>query len=917
MTKRAMLSLFVIWGLLALVACGGGGGGDDGTIGTGVVELAGTAAIGKPLAEAEVVVKDRNGKKRSGKTDANGKYKIDVSDMTEPYLVKVDDNEKVSSRTLYAAAATHGVANLHPLSDAACRNWFSVRGRDVDDEFDGDGEVKDPPQENELTTIRDAIRALLRIAYERFGVGAAFDFGHTPFDADGTGFDRLLDHLTITIEKNKITIRLRDPATGIQGTIIIAFGLDQSLADPDNASPTGPTGLAAIPAGTSGIVVIWNSSQDNIGVAGYNVYRDDALVATTPYPVFSDTGLSETTQYCYAVEAFDGAGNVSAKTANVCATTLGTPDTLAPAVPQNPSASATGTHSIAVAWLPSPQDDVLGYDVYRGPSGAANTKIATTVASGYTDTGLVGNTLYCYQFRAFDAALNRSDYSAEICTITQPDIPPTDTTAPASSASPAGGTFQTGQSVTLSCTDAGDSGCAAIYYTVDGGEPSTFSAVYNQPLRLSASATLRFFAIDHASNEESTKHTETYVIDNGNPDTAVPTNTTGANFIDGGTASTSATNVTLGIAATDNVAVTAYCAKDNGTGTAPSPDATCWRNITAAASYTGVVSHDFSAYANNTDVFVYVWFRDAANQVSAVATDSITFVAAADLDAPNNTTAANFIDGGAGDTADLTVTLNLAATDNVAVTAYYVSSGIGPALPAVLPAPNVQGWTSITATPSYSAIVNYTFTVAPNSSDVLTAHVWFKDAAGNVSQVVSDSIVFSTAIVPPIFSDNYENTGLGDWSADNGAWEVGAATSGPNGCYNSSTQCAATVLAGNYPNHIDSRLVSPAIQLPTVGSTEQLQLRFWHWFAFGAYDAGWVQISVQSAPGVWDAWVDVTSYGWSTTGVTSTTWTRPLVDLSAYADKTVRLAFQLRQTVGSGSGVSSGWYVDDVTVTKQ
>jgi hypothetical protein len=86
-----------------------------------------------------------------------------------------------------------------------------------------------------------------------------------------------------------------------------------------------------------------------------------------------------------------------------------------------------------------------------------------------------------------------------------------DATAPTTLATPAGGTFTTAQTVTLTCTDLG-SGCAATYYTTDGAEPTSSSTRYTAPLPIVASTTLRFFSVDAAGNAEAPR-TETYVVD--------------------------------------------------------------------------------------------------------------------------------------------------------------------------------------------------------------------------------------------------------------------------------------------------------------------------------------------------------------------------------------------------------------------
>ncbi|HEY6006400.1 MAG TPA: Ig-like domain-containing protein [Anaeromyxobacter sp.] len=88
-----------------------------------------------------------------------------------------------------------------------------------------------------------------------------------------------------------------------------------------------------------------------------------------------------------------------------------------------------------------------------------------------------------------------------------------DTVPPTTAASPAGGSYNATQNVVLTCTDdAGGTGCAATYYTVDGTAPTLLSPRYTAPIAIAASATLRFFSRDAQGNAEVPKQ-EVYVID--------------------------------------------------------------------------------------------------------------------------------------------------------------------------------------------------------------------------------------------------------------------------------------------------------------------------------------------------------------------------------------------------------------------
>ncbi|HEY7506580.1 MAG TPA: chitobiase/beta-hexosaminidase C-terminal domain-containing protein, partial [Nitrososphaera sp.] len=101
-----------------------------------------------------------------------------------------------------------------------------------------------------------------------------------------------------------------------------------------------------------------------------------------------------------------------------------------------------------------------------------------------------------------------------------------DTTAPTVTATPAGGTFTSVQSVTLTASEP-----AAIYYTISGNTPTTSSTVYSSPITITSMTTLKYFAKDAAGNSGSVA-TQTYTINAG--DTTDPSVEI-TNFDDGST----------------------------------------------------------------------------------------------------------------------------------------------------------------------------------------------------------------------------------------------------------------------------------------------------------------------------------------------------------------------------------------------
>ncbi|MCL5010687.1 MAG: hypothetical protein M1127_00535 [Patescibacteria group bacterium] len=96
-----------------------------------------------------------------------------------------------------------------------------------------------------------------------------------------------------------------------------------SAVEADTIPPSRPTGLSAAVSSTSTISLIWTPSTDNIGVAGYNIYRDNVKKAESSSPSYTDIGLTASTTYAYQVSAYDGANNESVKSDFAQGTTLG------------------------------------------------------------------------------------------------------------------------------------------------------------------------------------------------------------------------------------------------------------------------------------------------------------------------------------------------------------------------------------------------------------------------------------------------------------------------------------------------------------------------------------------------------------------------------------------------------------------
>jgi chitodextrinase len=194
-----------------------------------------------------------------------------------------------------------------------------------------------------------------------------------------------------------------------------------SASPVDSAAPSAPSGLAAGDETATSVGLSWTAASDNVTVAGYGIYVDGTRVATATGTSATVTGLACDRSYSFAVDAYDPAGNVSARATATGTTT--TCDTGPPSVPAGLGAAA-GETSVALSWTASTDDvGVAGYGVYEDGG-----LIASTAATGYTISGLTCGTMHTFGVDAYDAVGHRSQ-AAEVtvettaCDITPPTPP--------------------------------------------------------------------------------------------------------------------------------------------------------------------------------------------------------------------------------------------------------------------------------------------------------------------------------------------------------------------------------------------------------------------------------------------------------------------------------------------------------------
>ncbi|REE97799.1 fibronectin type III domain-containing protein [Thermomonospora umbrina] len=174
---------------------------------------------------------------------------------------------------------------------------------------------------------------------------------------------------------------------------------------PDTRAPSAPPAPTLAGRTLTSMSVAWRPATDNIGVTGYDVYRDGALATRVTGAKAVLGGLIPGRSYKITVRARDLAGNLSPWSRALIAATA--PDKAAPTKPGKPRMTARTPRTVSLAWSPSRDNiGVVGYLVFKNGKPARRVAGRTAVM-----TDLRPNTLYKFRIRALDRAGNGSALS--------------------------------------------------------------------------------------------------------------------------------------------------------------------------------------------------------------------------------------------------------------------------------------------------------------------------------------------------------------------------------------------------------------------------------------------------------------------------------------------------------------------------
>jgi fibronectin type 3 domain-containing protein len=214
----------------------------------------------------------------------------------------------------------------------------------------------------------------------------------------------------------------------------------QLVTAADVTPPSMPANLTGT-AGETGSNISWAASTDDVGVAGYNVYRcvppavgqscTGVWIANATTTTFVDSSLTSNTPYNYQVQAFDLANNVSPMSATL---SLETFRTTADSVPSL-VATAVSPKEIDLSWQPPSDTTGLNkYLVYGGTS-ATNLQqivIMPSTVTTYKNLNLAAGSTYYYAIVAVEQGINSAmSLAASATTLPLPNPPSNITAVPA------------------------------------------------------------------------------------------------------------------------------------------------------------------------------------------------------------------------------------------------------------------------------------------------------------------------------------------------------------------------------------------------------------------------------------------------------------------------------------------------------
>ncbi len=421
--------------LFMITACSGGDPDEGGIVGSGFspdiidpnsdndpgvvtpgINLRGAVGESALASNNAIKVKSSDGVLSELAIDSASQFSTSVLPGLGPWVLSVQPG---TDNSMYAIAYEDGTRNINRFSDLGLRNWFARQSLNIESQFFSARPFTNLPDETQYAESVANVFELVPRVLEAYGVTGedviSGDYIVNDQVISDQGIDSFLKRNTVIIEQGSVSFLITDPATETQSLTRSTLSLNANLRDNGSSPPTVPAEVKALGGDIDQIVVVWTPSSDDVAVLEYEVLRDGAIVTTTPYPVYIDSGRSAGQSYSYEIVAIDIAGNRSALSSPVFGAPLATADTTAPPVPTLLTRLPATNSTIKLLWEQSNIGDVVRWNLYRG-IGASEPVILLRLTSNVAiDSTVTTGQTYCYQVQAVDASGNRSELSEALC----------------------------------------------------------------------------------------------------------------------------------------------------------------------------------------------------------------------------------------------------------------------------------------------------------------------------------------------------------------------------------------------------------------------------------------------------------------------------------------------------------------------
>jgi hypothetical protein len=175
---------------------------DDGTPTTPTITtLAGTAAAGAPI-KGTVYLRDASGTLRSDAIGDAGGFEFDIEGLTAPFLLWSDGVANGKEAFFYSMAVAGGRANITPATHCI---MAMALGENPVPHYRANP-LATPPEATDVDSAKERLSSLFSQLFKEAGVAEDFDLMHGEFDADGSGFDQIMDIVDMNADDVFVTI---------------------------------------------------------------------------------------------------------------------------------------------------------------------------------------------------------------------------------------------------------------------------------------------------------------------------------------------------------------------------------------------------------------------------------------------------------------------------------------------------------------------------------------------------------------------------------------------------------------------------------------------------------------------------------------------------------------------------------------